>query len=221
MMRVIGAGFGRTGTMSTKVALQQLGFSPCLHMIDLIADNQDLAETFYEAYRGSKVDWKETLRDWDATVDWPGCSFYKQFMEAFPSAPVILNVRDPESWYKSMNDTIFDVAGHLAEIPEMRDRPATKMIRTVVWEGDMEDDFPNKAHAIEIFERHNREVKEHVPTERLLVFDVKQGWEPLCRFLQVGVPEMPFPHANDTESFKQMMADGSAASGEHARALSG
>lgn len=218
-MKVIGAGFGRTGTMSTKVALQQLGFGPCLHMIDLIAANQDLAQTFYDAYQGKPVDWTEALQGWESTVDWPGCTFYKQLMDTFPNAPVILNVRDPESWYKSMNDTIYDAAMKLEQMPEMRDRPATKMIKAVVWDGDMKGDFQNKKGSIEIFEQHNKEVKDYVPAGRLLVFDVKQGWEPLCSFLGVDVPDMPFPHANDTESFKQMMESGAATSGEHAREL--
>lgn len=205
--------------MSTKVALQQLGFGPCLHMIDLMAANQDLVQTFHDAYVGKDVDWSQALSEWEATVDWPGCTFYKQLMDVFPEAPVILNVRDPESWYKSMNDTIYDGAMKLEDMPEMRDRPATKMIKAVVWDGDMKGDFPNKQGSIEIFLRHNEEVKNYVPADRLLIFDVKQGWEPLCSFLGVPVPAEPFPHANDTESFRQMIASGAATSGEHARQL--
>ncbi len=218
-MRVIGAGFGRTGTMSTKVALQQLGFSPCLHMIDLLAGNQDLAQTFYDAKLGKPVDWASELADWDATVDWPGCTFYKELMATFPDARVILNVRDPESWYKSMNDTIYAAAMSFGDMPEMRERPATKMIQTIVWEGDLEGRFADKQRALEIFDQHNREVREYVPSERLLVFDVKQGWEPLCTFLGVDVPQQPFPHANDTESFRKMMESGAAVSGDKAREL--
>lgn len=219
-MKVIGAGFGRTGTMSTKIALQQLGRGPCLHMIDLLADNQDLAQTFLDAHGGKQVDWKMELRDWEAAVDWPACTFYKQLMDAFPDASVVLNVRDSEGWYKSTYDTIYAAAMSIDSDPEMRERPAAKMIRSVVWDGDLEGDFANKSRAIEIFERWNEEVQEYVPKDRLLVFDVKQGWEPLCAFLSMSVPEQPFPRANDTATFLEMMASGAATSGAKARELS-
>ncbi|HEV3309747.1 MAG TPA: sulfotransferase, partial [Chloroflexota bacterium] len=100
-MKVIGAGFGRTGTMSLKAALQQLGFGPCLHMIDLLSGHPELSDTFREAYDGKSTDWATTLEGWESCVDWPACSFYKDLMRVWPDAPVILNVRDPEGWYKS------------------------------------------------------------------------------------------------------------------------
>jgi hypothetical protein len=219
-MKVIGAGFGRTGTTSTKVALQQLGFGPCLHMIDLLAANQDLAQLFYDAYTtGKNVDWVEVLQGWESAVDWPACTFYREFMEAFPDAPVVLNVRDPEPWYTSMANTIYQAAMNTAKDPNMADRPAAKMIRSVVWEGDMQGQFLDKERAIQLFHEHNAEVQRFVPRDRLLVFDVKDGWDPLCSFLGVPVPDAPFPHANDTESFKQMMASGAATSGVRAQEL--
>ncbi len=218
-MDVIGAGFGRTGTMSLKVALQQLGFAPCLHMIDLLGGQPELSDTFREAYEGKSVDWKESLKEFRATVDWPGCSFYKDLMELYPDAPVILTVRDPEAWYKSTYDTIYQAALQIVEMPEFADRPVTKMLQTIVWNGDLEGRFDDKQRAISIFENHNQAVKDYVPADRLLVYEVKQGWEPLCRFLGVDVPSFPFPHVNDTKSFWENMEAGNITSGEEARKL--
>ncbi|HZT95279.1 MAG TPA: sulfotransferase [Chloroflexota bacterium] len=218
-MDVIGAGFGRTGTMSLKVALQQLGFAPCLHMIDLLAGMPELSDTFREAYEGKQVDWKTALKDFRATVDWPGCTFYKEFMELYPNAPVILSVRDPEAWYKSTNDTIFKAAEMLPNMPEIADKPVAKMLKAIVWDGDLQGRFADKDFAISVFEKHNREVQQYVPKERLLVYEVKQGWEPLCSFLGVSVPEEPFPHVNDTKTFWENMTSGSITSGDEARKL--
>src|SRR5579862_8199623 len=123
-MRVIGAGFGRTGTMSLKVALQRLGFGPCLHMIDLLSGYPEMSDIFREAYDGKSTDWRSVLEGWESCVDWPACSFYKQLIELWPDAPVILNVRDPEKWYKSTYDTIYQAAMVIPQTQEQLDRPA-------------------------------------------------------------------------------------------------
>jgi Sulfotransferase domain len=218
-MKVIGAGFGRTGTMSLKVALQQIGFGPCLHMIDLLAGMPELSDTFREAYEGKPTDWKTALKDFESTVDWPGCSFYKEYMEIFPDAPVILTVRDPESWYKSVNDTIYGAAMAISTMPDLAEKPVAKMLKAVVWEGDLQDRFADKDHTLSLFNEHNRKVQEYVPSDRLLVFEVKQGWAPLCNFLGVDVPSEPFPHVNDTNSFLENMRSGAITSGEEARKM--
>lgn len=218
-MKVIGAGFGRTGTMSLKVALQDLGFGPCLHMIDLLSGRPELSDIFREAYDGRPADWKAVLEGWESVVDWPGCSFYKQFMQLWPDAPVILNVRDPEGWYKSTYNTIYQAAIVMPQTPEMANRPANKMLRRIVWDGDLRGKFEDKDAALAIFEQWNQEVRDTVPAERLLEFDVKQGWEPLCEFLGVDVPEGPFPHLNDTQSFLDMIQRGAHTSGEKVAAL--
>jgi Sulfotransferase domain len=218
-MKVIGAGFGRTGTMSLKVALQQIGFDPCLHMIDLLAGMPELSDTFREAQEGKTVDWAVALKGFESTVDWPGCTFYKQMMDAFPDAKVLLTVRDPEAWYKSVDDTIYGAAQAIQTMPEMADKPVAKMLKSVVWDGDLEGTFADKERTLSIFENHNREVQEYVPSDRLLVFEVKQGWAPLCNFLGVDIPSEPFPHVNDTQSFLENMRSGAITSGEEARKL--
>jgi len=219
-MKVIGAGFGRTGTMSLKVALQMIGFGPCLHMIDLLSGNPELSDIFREAYDGKQVDWKTTLEGWESCVDWPACSFYKQLMETWPDAPVILNVRDAEGWYKSTYNTIYQAAMVMPQTEEQRNRPASKMLRRVVWEGDLQSRFTDKQAAIDIFNAWNEEVKATVPKDKLLVFAVTDGWEPLCNFLGVDVPDEPFPHKNDTESFLAMVNRGAHETGEQVAALS-
>jgi hypothetical protein len=218
-MKVIGAGFGRTGTMSLKVALQRLDFGPCLHMIDLLSGNPELSDIFREAYDGKPTDWEAALQGWESAVDWPACSFYRQFMDRFPDAPVILNVRDGEGWYKSTYNTIYQAAMVLPQTLEMEARPASKMLRRVVWEGDLQGKFQDKGAALEIFERWNDEVRNSVPKDRLLEFNVIEGWEPLCAFLGVDVPDEPFPHLNDTQSFLEMIQRSAHTSGEKVAAL--
>jgi len=205
--------------MSIKVALQKLGFGPTLHMIDLLSGYPELSDTFREAYDGRPTDWKSVLQGWESGMDWPACSFYKQFMELWPEAPVILNVRDPEGWYKSTENTIYKAAMAAKKDPGVGGRPAGKMLRRIVWEGDLQGKFADKPAALEIFHQWNEDVKAYVPAERLLVFDVHDGWEPLCAFLGVPVPDEPFPHLNDTQSFLDMISRGAHTSGEQVAAI--
>lgn len=196
-MKVIGAGFGRTGTMSLKVALEELGFGPCYHMIELF-EHPEHVERWEAAVRSEPVDWEDLFRGYQATVDWPGAAFYKELSERYPEARVILTVRDPERWYESARNTIFtlrDVASSRA--PQVaRDLASQKGFR------DVED----RQQTIEAFNRWNEEVKETIPPERLLIYEVREGWEPLCDFLGVEAPEdKPFPHLNDSESFRKMV----------------
>ena len=218
-MKVIGAGFGRTGTQSIKVALQQLGFGPCLHMIDMLSGNPEMSDAFREAYDGKPTDWEALVEGWESCMDWPTCSFYKQFIETFPDAKVILNVRDPEGWYKSCYNTIYQVAVVAPPPFEIASRPPNKMLKRVIWEGDLQGKFGDKATALEILEQWNQEVRDTVPAEKLLEFAVTDGWEPLCKFLEVDVPDEPFPHLNDTQSFLDMVQRGAHVTGEHAAAL--
>ncbi|SRR5579884_8755 len=209
-LRVIGAGFGRTGTMSLKAALEQLGFGPSYHMIENF-DRPDRAAFWLDAAEGKPVDWRGFLSGYRATVDWPGCAFYRQLMDAFPKAKVLLSTRDPERWYESVSETIHSRPS--AEPPGDDDPVNVRMIRKVVWEGSLQGRFNDRDEAIDIFKRHNAEVQESVPAERLLVYEVKEGWEPLCRFLDVPVPNEPFPHLNDRttfndpDSFREMVAE--------------
>lgn len=200
-MRVIGAGFGRTGTYSLKTALEQLGCGPCYHMVEVF-DKPRHVELWQAAAEGRPVDWGELFAGYNSAVDWPACSFYEQLMELYPEAKVLLTVRDPEKWYRSVMNTIYPTSKMEPESPEVRAH--RRMVNTLIWQGTFDGRTEDKQHAIAIFERHNEEVRRRVPAERLLVYEVKEGWEPLCRFLDVPVPvDKPFPRLNDTAEFQQ------------------
>lgn len=208
-LQVIGAGFGRTGTASLKAALETLGFNKCYHMFEFM-EHPEHARHWDDALKGKPVAWDRLLEGYQATVDWPGCTFYRELMDAYPDAKVVLSVRDPERWFESANATIFTAPrGGLQQLLQLLTTPRMWRSVWVVWRllhvqtfGRRERD---KAPTIAVFKAHIEEVKRVVPPERLLVYEVKQGWEPLCRFLEVPVPETPFPHVNDTETFQQNM----------------
>ncbi|MEZ4615462.1 MAG: sulfotransferase [Caldilineaceae bacterium] len=206
-IKVIGAGFGRTGTKSLQVALEELGYAPCYHMTTLF-EHPEQSSTWQAASAGNPVDWQTFLADYAATVDWPGCTFYQELMRAFPDAKVLLNVREPEKWYESAAATIYGATQGLPVIVRVI-RPAlanvVDMINGLIWQKTFDNRFADHAHAIAVFNAHNAEVQRVVPPERLLVYTVKEGWEPLCRFLDVPVPDKPFPHLNDTAEFQLMM----------------
>jgi len=205
-MKLIGAGLGRTGTKSLQTALEQLGLGPCYHMTEFLA-HPEHTDGWMAAANGEQVDWKSFLRDYESTVDFPGCSFYKEMMVAFPDAKVLLSVRDPERWYDSCLDTIYAVnhkwpMSWLSPFMPKIGR-ISQFANKAVWQQMFEGRFLDRNFAIERFNRHTEEVIRHVPADRLLVFDVKEGWEPLCRFLGVPVPEgVPFPRLNDAAEFK-------------------
>jgi hypothetical protein len=205
-MKLIGAGFGRTGTTSLKAALEELGLGPCYHMSETFK-NSEHVDTWLAAAEGRPVDWKALFSGYQATVDWPGCSFYRELMALYPDAKVLLSVRDPESWYRSCIDTIYKITHVFPISPVGRYLPGlgknTRMIERLIWENTFHGRFRDKAHAIAIFERNIEEVRRVVPAERLLIYDVKEGWEPLCRFLGVPAPDKPFPRLNDTREFQR------------------
>lgn len=192
---VIGAGFGRTGTTSLKFALEQLGFSRCHHMSELIV-HPEQAPFWERAAGGEEVDWEAGLAGYRATTDWPACHFYRTLAERYPAAKVILTVREPGRWFASTQATIFNPDFLATTV----DKPHGAFVCDVllpVFDGRMHD----RDHAIGVYERHNAEVRRTIAPQRLLVYEVRQGWEPLCRFLGVPVPAAPFPRVNTTEDF--------------------
>jgi hypothetical protein len=208
-MKVIGAGFGRTGTMSLKGALEQLGFGPSFHMID-VARYPELLPQWQAAADGESADWAKVFEGWESTVDWPACTYWEQIWETFPDAKVLLSVREPESWYASCKKSIHASAqaaakgelegGSVTVSPE-----AMKMINGIIWNGTFDGRFDDKEFALDVYNRHNEDVKSKVPADNLLVYEIKQGWEPLCEFLEVPVPDADMPHLNDAASFRSMV----------------
>jgi hypothetical protein len=196
MLRVIGAGFGRTGTLSLREALVRLGVGPCGHMRENFEHPERFAlwdEALRHKTAGEPIDWRPLLDGFQAIVDWPGAYFWREMIAAHPDAKVILTVRDPERWYDSIQATIFSLPDD-----QLPDGPR-EIIFTRTFGGLLTDRVWCQA----VVAQHNKTVQESIAADRLLVFDVKDGWESLCAFLDVPVPEdEPFPRVNDTASFQ-------------------
>lgn len=209
-LRVIGAGMGRTGTLSLKAALDLLGFGPCHHMNELFADPSTVRH-WEDAWTGRPVDWDAAFAGYASAVDYPTWPCWEALAETYPDARVILTVRDPERWYDSTRQTTWQAYLDERERPRGdRPLPLTRRARQLarvlrgtarLWEVEFEDRFADRDYAIARFEQHNRSVVEALPPERLLVFAVKDGWGPLCDFLGVEPPDVPFPRSNDRKSF--------------------
>jgi hypothetical protein len=213
-LSVIGAGYGRTGTLSLKAALEQLGYDKCHHMIEVL-HSPGAADLWLAAARkvdrGEAVEWEALLTGYQAAVDWPACHFYRQLAEYYPQAKVILTVRDPLSWYQSMAQTTLKVIQEglaSGRIDAGEGNLGTELVVKAAFDGILDD----PAHGIAVFERHVREVKTTIAPERLLVFDVREGWAPLCAFLARPVPDTPFPRTNARDEFHDIFfGSGSAA----------
>ena len=205
-LRVIGAGFGRTGTLSLKGALEHLGFGPCYHMIEVI-DHPEHVDFWQRAAAGAAVDWDEILAGYRAAVDWPACSFYAELAARYPEAKVILTARDPERWYQSAWQTIFPRITRPVSPDDALAWVRIRMQRKIVIEQAFGGDIEDREHALAVFRQHVAEVQRAIPPERLLVYRVADGWEPLCRFLERPVPDQPFPHVNASDEFRRRFND--------------
>lgn len=204
-LQVFSAGFGRTGTMSLKLALEALGFGPCHHMDEVLKDPGSQIGLWNEAHTG-RPDFDAIYRGYEAAVDWPTAAYWRELSAAYPAARVILSSRTVESWVASFSGTILAVLSAPETWPEAG-RPWLEMVVDVVIErslGGRTD--PDGLRAA--FEEHEAAVKAAIPPERLLVFDVRQGWEPLCRFLDRPVPGTPFPRTNSKEEFFRLVEEG-------------
>ena len=191
-LKVIGAGLGRTGTMSLKTALDRLGVGPTYHMIEVFK-NPDAVGWWSGVADGAGPGWETIFAGYNATVDWPAATFYKELAAAYPDAKVILTERPAEEWLRSARATIFaDRPGAPPEFMRMTGKVVDRM-----FDGGRDDDD----RAIAVFERHNAEVRRVIPAERLLVYQVSEGWAPLCAFLGVPAPTEEMPHVNSTKEF--------------------
>ncbi len=203
-LEIIGAGFGRTGTNSLKLALEQLGYGPCHHMFE-VRDNPELLSDWEALANGKSVDWHQVFRNYRSQVDWPGARYWRELIEAYPGAKVILTVREPNGWFDSVQATInpfIEARGkhdsdHMNAIAEM----AYKSIIHPIFDDRLSD----RSHAISKYEQHIEDVQSSVAVERLLTFDVREGWEPLCTFLNLAVPHTPFPRTNSSKEFEDKL----------------
>lgn len=203
MIKVIGAGFGRTGTMSLKLALEQLGFGPCYHFTEVMRSRH--ASQWLQIANGASPDWDRLLDGYCATTDWPAASYYRELASHFPEARVILTTRDPGAWHASMCRTLVPLRRALTQwIPGMR--VLAKLTDRLIWDGTFDGRIEDKGHALAVFEEHCEAVRQSVAADRLLEFDVRDGWPPLCEFLGVPVPKnVPFPRSNDSASVRRQV----------------
>jgi hypothetical protein len=230
MLELIGAGLPRTGTLTQKEALEILGFAPCYHWVDILADLDGQVPLWDGALEGN-VDPATIVDGYRSTVDWPGGYFYRQLIDANPDAKVLLSVRDPERWEPSFRQTIVDMcygeslirllSSARAQV-DPRWRRYLHLVNRMFWseQGTFPDGHSPRA-LIDGFVAHNAEVERVVPTERLLVWEVTDGWEPLCQFLGVDVPDEPLPHANDRGTFLDRVIGGAISTLESWRAQQG
>jgi hypothetical protein len=221
-LKVIGAGFGRTGTLSLKFALEKLGFDKCYHMMEmpLVPEHIPL---WRAAAAGQSVDWESLFEGYQAAVDWPSCNFWRQQLQVFPEAKVILTRRDPEQWYSSVMHTIWlsseqgrmDLAdAEMTELVEHEGRDRIKMVYELIWDGVFGLRMEDKKHVMQCFERHNQSVINSVPAEQLLVIEPGDGWSPLCEFLEVEVPDAEYPRINSKGDFQKRFLSNATPSGE-------
>ncbi|HET6906790.1 MAG TPA: sulfotransferase [Rhodanobacteraceae bacterium] len=192
-LRIIGAGLGRTGTKSLKLALEQLLGAPCYHMSEVFQHPEHIPH-WHAAARGEMPDWHALFAGYGAAVDWPAGSFWPEISEAFPDALVVLTARDAQSWWESAHATIFQAMKRVDNDPwrEMID----EMFRSRFTPA-----LDDEAACVAAYERHVAHVRDNAPKARFLEWSPRDGWQPLCHALGVPVPDAPFPHANSREEF--------------------
>lgn len=197
-LKVIGAGLGRTGTLSLKLALEHLGFGKCYHMSEMLAQMRSHLPLWIETAKG-KAQWDAIFAGYQSTTDYPGCMFWRELVAKYPGAKVILSTRDPDKWFESGAATVFS-AEHRKMFegnPQM-----AEFFKLMVFD-DLEDRLGDRAKMVDYFNRWNQAVIDEVPADKLLVHRSPDGWEPLCEFLAVPVPDQPYPRVNSREEMTE------------------
>lgn len=204
-LSVIGSGFGRTGTKSLKEALEHLGFAPCHHMHEIVTHPEQVAH-WQAAAAGEPVDWNDVFAGYKSQVDWPGAHVWRELSAAFPDAKVVHTLRPAEAWWNSYSRTIGKLMTSYKQIP----LPPHISAILDAWNGMVGDTVfsgrpADRDTCIAAFNRNTQQVRDTIPANRLLVFDVSEGWGPLCKFLGVPVPTTPFPHHNLRADFWEVL----------------
>lgn len=201
-MQVIGTGVGRTGTLSLRLAIQQLGLGPCHHM-EAVASNMSVQVPLWNQVLDGAADWSAVYAGFDNAVDWPTATFFRELYAAFPDARFILSTRDPDTWADSFGETIYTSLAGAGQAPAaMLDwlAMATRVIERAGFPLGM-----NKAELADAFVAHNEAVRATIPARQLLEFQARDGWEPLCAFLEVPVPDAAYPRTNNREEFWELV----------------
>lgn len=199
-LEIIGAGFGRTGTNSLKVALEHLGFGPCHHMFE-VRDNPELLADWEALARGEAADWDRIFSAYRSQVDWPGARYWRELAEHFPEAKVILTVREPDAWFDSVQATIAPFVAARGTHPSPHVNAICEMAIQTIVAPIFDDRMSERDHATQVFSDHIVQVQSEIPAHRLLTFDLREGWGSLCDFLGVEVPDIPFPKTNSSKEF--------------------
>jgi len=197
-LQIVGAGLGRTGTSSLKVALEELGVGRCYHMSE-VGKNPAHMRLWIDAANG-KPNWNDLLRGYEATVDYPACTFWRELADFYPASKVLLSIRDASTWFESTQATILSPA--LTD--SIRGQPLGEMIQRVIWD-TLDNRMDDRDFMVSHFERHTEAVRAAIPADRLLVYDVHEGWEPLCKFLDLPVPGTAFPKVNTRDETRALI----------------
>jgi hypothetical protein len=191
-LQVVGSGLGRTGTKSLQSALNILGFGPCHHMVEVFAHPESM-KLWIEAGAG-RPDWDAIFAGYHSQVDYPGAHYWRELAAYYPNAKILHSVRDPDQWFDSTQATIFAQETHAGMPPAAAEFFASFL---GIWREHLHD----RAFMTEHFRRHTEEVVRVIPPDRLLIYQVGQGWEPLCKFLEVPIPDVAFPSENSRAEF--------------------
>lgn len=215
-LQIIGSGLARTGTMSLKQALEHLLDTPCFHVIELMKQPKRVSY-LKERYKKGTTNWDAFYDGFGVAVDYPTCLYFEELLVKYPNAKVIHTIREPESWYESVYNTVYrgvpkgakDIFRLIKTSLTSKDMrqlaPVFQHNEKIIWKEQFEGKFEDKSRAIEIFEAHTERVKQIVPSDKLLIFNVKEGWKPLCAFLNKEMPNSPFPRANARSEFNRKM----------------
>lgn len=191
-MKVIGAGVGRTGTYSLKLALETLLGGSCYHMAEVF-EHPDHVAIWHQAANGEDVDWQELFREYVAGVDWPVCAFAVELSVIYPDALILLSVRDFESWWESASTTIFPTS--------QQAEGEWKLMISTLFHNKFTSELEDKEACRVAFERHYENVRQNIPASRIVEWHPGDGWDPVCKALHLPIPDEPFPHRNTKEEF--------------------
>lgn len=201
-IKIIGAGFGRTGTKSLKFAIEMLGFGPCYHMMEL-HENPERLTFWQEAAATGRTDWDALFEGYNACVDWPAAFYWRELAEFYPDAKVLLSVRSAESWVKSIQSTIFKGLKTLPDMAPGMERDRRVMNYEIIAKRCFDERLDDTEFLVTAFNDHIATVQNTIAPDRLLTYDGSQGWEPLCKFLEVPVPAEAYPFTNTTSDFQE------------------
>ena len=208
-MKVFGTGFGRTGTMSLKIALEKLGFGPCYHMTEIVIRPSHIKK-WHNISIGNKPEWDQLFNNFNSGVDYPVCLFYKELSRKYPDAKFILTMRDFDAWYKSTKNTVYTVPTMLPDWFQKLILPLKRLISmqdNLIWSGLFKDNFSDRKSVQIIYNKHIEDLKKTIPSDRLLLYSVHEGWGPLCKFLNVDRPDnISFPKVNSTNAILRNFA---------------